>query len=110
MLKNNPYNFRLQVENSFGLSDRGTISVLKTAEKGTEPDLPEAKFVLSTGGMIKIDWDPPVDEGGEAVDKYWVFAREVPEYSVPLAPDSDGWFQKLVAIKDKGPFEYDITL
>ena len=38
--------------------------------------------MASTGGLVKIEWDEPVDKGGTPVTKYALYARKagVAEY------------------------------
>ena len=67
------YRVRQRVSNSAGTSAPSAVAVVHTSTPSKPGSVWQVQLVAATGGMVCIEWDPPVDNGGSSLTHYTVF-------------------------------------
>ncbi|TMW60828.1 hypothetical protein Poli38472_000870 [Pythium oligandrum] len=82
-----PFQLQLTVSNGFFYSPNSTIITVKTTDKSAPGPCSEPLLMNATGGMVKVNWTLPIDNGG----------AEVTDFIVTIVKASDGSGKQLAA-------------
>lgn len=71
-----PYVFMVSCLNEVGYSKNSSTATLNTTYISVPGPTSLPRRLAATGGMVRLTWDPPEDDGGNAVTHYVVSASE----------------------------------